>query len=116
VFGEGLLEVLAILYLKKSLDLKGLGGILGMTPSRLGLKLQILEASGLVEATPPHERAGQTHYALTHKGTIIARLGEPVFLYLRLADGWMTSAVEEPAAAEGEARDKIGSDELSAGA
>ena len=36
-------------------------------------------------------------YTLTHKGTMIAKLGEPVFLYLRLADGWMKPVVlEEP--------------------
>src|SRR5438128_10194841 len=39
---------------------------------------------------------------LTHKGIVIARLGEPVFLYLRLAEGWNTPTSEVRPAAEAE--------------
>src|SRR2546422_2116772 len=113
VFGEGLLEILAVVYLKKSVSLAELQGTLGETPAEpLRRKLRILQASGLIQTAAPYERADQAHYTLTHKGTIIARLGEPVFLYLRLAEGWIRSAVEETATAETGASDKI--DEASA--
>lgn len=96
VFGEGLLEILAVMYLKKSVDATELEKILGGVPTALlRRKLRILQASGLVQTATPYARADQVHYTLTHKGTIIARLGEPVFLYLRLADGWTKAIVEE---------------------
>ena len=108
VFGEGLLEILAVVYLKKSISLAELQGTLGETPAEpLRRKLRILQASGLIQTAAPYERADQAHYTLTHKGTIIARLGEPVFLYLRLAEGWIRSAVEEAATAETETSHKI---------
>jgi len=97
VFAEGLLEILA--------ELQGTLG--GTSAELLRRKLRILQASGLVQTAAPYERADQAHYTLTHKGTIIARLGEPVFLYLRLAEGWIKSAIEETATAETEASDKI---------
>src|SRR2546425_1831822 len=79
----------------------------GTSAELLRRKLRILQASGLVQTAAPYERPDQAHYTLTHKGTIVARLGEPVFLYLRLAEGWIKSAIEETATAETEASDKI---------
>src|SRR2546426_524840 len=45
-------------------------------------------------------------FSLTHKGIVIARLGEPVFLYLRLAEGWNTPTSEVRPTAEAEGAEK----------
>lgn len=117
VFGERLLEILAVMYLRKSVSLTELEGILGGVPTALlRRKLRTLQVSGLVQTATPYGRADQAHYTLTHKGTIIARLGEPVFLYLRLAEGWMKSNAEEQPTAVAEAAEKANSDQASAGA
>jgi DNA-binding HxlR family transcriptional regulator len=84
VFGKWSLEILVLLYAMKQLGFedarKSLGGI---SPRVLSEKLKQLEAEDLVlrevlSVSPPRVR-----YRLTDKGLIVARLGEPVFLFLR---------------------------------
>jgi len=101
LFGNRFLEILATIYLKKSVGVRELATILGgFTTPELSQKLRVLEAAGLVESGPPFGQPDSGRYSLTHKGTVIARLGEPVFLYLRLAEGWTTPTAEGQAAAE----------------
>ena len=99
-FGNRLVEILAVIYFKKSVGfqelLKALGG---MSTRKLSGKLQGLEAVGLVEHAGPFGHPTEARYSLTHKGVVITRLGEPVLLYLRLAEGW-TAPIQEPDAAE----------------
>jgi DNA-binding HxlR family transcriptional regulator len=100
VFGEGLLDILAVVYLKQSIAFSDLSTILGgVSRPVLTRKLQVLESQGLIDRVDPRRRADSARFTLTHKGMIIARLGEPVFLYLRLAEGWSKSYVEEHLAA-----------------
>jgi DNA-binding HxlR family transcriptional regulator len=84
VFGKWSLEILVLLYTMKRLGFEDTRRSLGKISSRvLSEKLKQLEAEGLVlrgviSANPP-----RVSYALTEKGLIVARLGEPVFLFLR---------------------------------
>jgi len=101
VFGNRFLEILATVYLKKSVGVRELASTLGeFTTPELSQKLRVLEAAGLVESGPPFGQPDSGRYSLTHKGIVIARLGEPVFLYLRLAEGWTTPTPEGQPTAE----------------
>jgi len=75
--------------------------------------MRVLEAAGLVESASSFGQLDPTRYSLTDKGTIIARPGEPVFLYPRLAEGWTAPILEEHSAAEAEEAEKEGSYEAS---
>src|SRR3989454_9384927 len=107
VFGDRFLEILATIYLKKSVGAGELAAILGgLTTPDISRKLRVLEMAGLVEAGASFGDPDQTRFSLTHKGIVLARLGGPVFLYLRLAGGWDTPASEGRPAAEAEGADK----------
>ena len=107
VFGDRFLEILATVYLKKSVGARELAAILGgLTTPDISRKLRALEMAGLVESGPSFGEPDQTRFSLTHKGIVIARLGEPVFLYLRLAEGWNTPTSEVRPAAEAEGAEK----------
>jgi DNA-binding HxlR family transcriptional regulator len=96
LFGERLLEILAVLALMQPVRFDELEEILGgFSKEALTEKLRTLTASGLVQSEAAYEGLDANRYTLTHKGTIIAHLGEPVFLYLRLAEGWTAPLLEE---------------------
>jgi DNA-binding HxlR family transcriptional regulator len=88
VFGKWCLEIFVILYNLGPAGFerlrKDLGGI---SPRVLSRKLKMMETRGLVQRTvvvgsrPPGVR-----YSLTHDGLILARLGTPVFLFLRFEE------------------------------
>src|SRR2546427_626550 len=84
----------------------------GQAPSRLAPtpdfsgNLRVFEMAGLVETGPSFGAPDKPRFSLTHKGIVIARLGEPVFLYLRLAEGWNTPTSEVRPAAEAEGAEK----------
>ncbi len=61
-------------------------------------RLTALERFGIVQRTVTGESPMDARYALTHKGTVIARLGEPVMLYIRLAEGWFNGQPPAPRA------------------
>ena len=108
IFGNRFLEILATIYLKKSVGASELATILGgFTTPELTRKLEALEAAGLVEKGHSFGQPDSARYSLNHKGTVIARLGEPVFLYLRLAEGWTTPIPEGQPGAEAEAADEV---------
>src|SRR5881397_3359377 len=89
VFGDRFLEILG-----------------GLTTPDISRKLRVLEMAGLVESGPSFGEPDQTRFSLTHKGVVIARLGEPVFLYLRLAEGWNAPTSPVRPAAQAEAAEK----------
>src|SRR3989442_14572253 len=89
VFGDRFLEILAPIYLKKSVGARELAAILGgLTTPDISRKLRVLEKAGLVETGPSFCGPHQTRFSLTHKGIVIARLREPGVLYLMFAEGW----------------------------
>jgi len=53
----------------------------------LSVKLARLERLGFVRRSVLDTRPPGVEYSLTEKGRQVARLGEPVFLYLRLTEG-----------------------------
>jgi len=102
-FGDRLVEILTVVYFKRSVGFPELLKLLGgMSRRDLTRKLQILQAQGLVESAGPFRSNTAARYSLTHKGALITRLGEPVLLYLRLAEGWTTPLVEQPVKTEAE--------------
>ncbi len=89
VFAKWSLEILAVIYLNRRIGFPELQRALGDISVRvLTGKLRDLEKVGLVQREVSGGKTAGTRYYLTHKGLMITRLGEPVFLYLRLADGW----------------------------
>jgi len=101
VFEKWCLEILAVTYLNKSSSLPELERALGaIHPTLLRVKLRKLVAMGLVQTNTVSKRNAERRYSLTHKGQMITRLGEPVFLYLRLADGWRNMPSSETSETE----------------
>ena len=101
VFEKWCLEILAVTYLNKSSSLPELERALGaIHPTLLRVKLRKLVAMGLVQTNTVSKRNAERRYSLTHKGQMITRLGEPVFLYLRLADGWRNAPSTEASETE----------------
>jgi DNA-binding HxlR family transcriptional regulator len=89
VFKKWSLEILAVTALNGSVGAKELKALLGpISSSLLKTRLNQLEKAGLVQREAVTKGPLATRYVLTHKGVMISRLGEPVFLYLRLAEGW----------------------------
>ena len=89
VFGKWSLEILAAMYLVKSIGVSDLKKALRkISDPILKKKLRSLEKAGLIQRQPSGYASSEAQYYLTHKGLMITRLGEPVFLYIRLADGW----------------------------
>jgi len=109
VFGDHFIEILATIYLKKAVDAQELATILGDFPkTEMSRKLRVLETAGLVERGHSFKDPDSARYSLTHKGTVIARLGEPVFLYLRLAEGWTTDPAKDRVVTATEGADQTG--------
>jgi len=92
VFGKQSLETLATIYLYNSVGFSELRSSLGpISFTFLRGKLRQLEKAGFVQREDA-AKGQDARYSLTHTGKMIARLGEPVFLYLRLVGGWGDTA------------------------
>jgi DNA-binding HxlR family transcriptional regulator len=84
VFGKWSLEILVLLYSMKELGFEKIRKSLkGISPRVLSEKLKQLEGEGLVRRDVLSVSPPRVSYRLTEKGLIVARLGEPVFLFLR---------------------------------
>ncbi len=100
IFGKWSLEILAIIHFDRSASFLQIKKALGrITRPVLSAKLRELERAGLVQRSSATARPTASRYTLTHKGLMITRLGEPVFLYLRVASGWRGHTEREPAEA-----------------
>ena len=100
VFAEGAIEILAAVYFTGSIAFADLQRALGdISATLLSARLQELEKMGLLQRDERSKAPVEAHYTLTHKGLLVSHLGEPVFLYLRLAEGW----AERERASAGEA-------------
>ena len=90
VFSKWSIDILAFLFTGRVARFQEIKKAPGPISSRvLSLKLSRLEHLGLVERTVFDTRPPRVQYALTPRGRRVARLGEPVFLYLRLTESSM---------------------------
>jgi len=88
VFGKWSLEILTFLYTASVARFQEIRKALGDISARvLSLKLARLESLGFVHRAVLDTRPPGVEYSLTEKGGEVAKLGEPVFLYLRLMEG-----------------------------
>ena len=88
VFSKWSIEILTILYSVKSSSYSDLKNELrGITSRVLSEKLKKLEQGGLLSRTVLPGRPPRTTYSLTEKGLTVAKLGEPVFLYMAYKEG-----------------------------
>ena len=84
VFSKWSLEILVLLYTMKQLGFEqARRSLKGISPRVLSEKLKHLEAEGLVRREVISQSPPRVSYRLTERGLIVARLGEPVFLFLR---------------------------------
>src|SRR2546427_5730888 len=85
VFAKWCLEILILVYLKKTIGFQELKASLEAISSQvLSLKLRRLEEFGLLQRPTIAGRPPRTMYSLTPNGVIVAHLGEPVLMFLRL--------------------------------
>jgi len=99
IFSQYTIELLTVLYFRNATSFKDIHKALGhISPSVIVRRLTALERFGIVQRTVTGESPMDARYALTHKGTVIARLGEPVMLYIRLAEGWFNGQPPAPGA------------------
>jgi DNA-binding HxlR family transcriptional regulator len=83
VFGKWCIEIFVILYNSGPVGFENLRRDLGrISPRVLSDKLKMMERQGLIQRTLIASRPPGARYSLTAKGVTVARLGEPVFLYL----------------------------------
>lgn len=88
VFGKWSIEILVTLYSLKSAGFEHLRKALGPISSGvLSGKLRALEDQRLILRTIMDSRPPRAQYSLTERGLTVARLGEPVLLYLRYVEG-----------------------------
>ena len=88
VFSKWAIEIMTVLYSVRSSsygDLKR--GLRGITSRVLSEKLKKLEQGGLVHREIVEGRPPRTVYSLTEDGITVAKLGEPVFLFLGYKEG-----------------------------
>jgi len=84
VFGKWSIEILMATYSMKSLGFGDLRHLLNGISSRvLSKKLKELEELGLLERSVIGSRPPKVRYTLSERGEVLAKLGEPVILYLR---------------------------------
>jgi DNA-binding HxlR family transcriptional regulator len=88
IFGKWSVEILTYLYTSEQARFQEIKKALGEISARvLSLKLTRLENLGLVRRRVLDTKPPGVEYSLTDKGLQAAKLGEPVFLYLRLTEG-----------------------------
>lgn len=88
VFSKWSVDILALLYTNRFIGFQELRKGLRTISSRvLSLKLKQMEGLGLVQRAVLQTRPPRVQYSLTEKGLKVAKLGEPVFLYLRFTEG-----------------------------
>ncbi|TMI24908.1 helix-turn-helix transcriptional regulator [Candidatus Bathyarchaeota archaeon] len=88
IFGKWSIEILAILYHIGAVGFEELRRRLGaISPRVLSTKLKVMELQGLVERSVRTSRPIGVRYSLTEEGLTVAKIGEPIFLYLRFCLG-----------------------------
>jgi DNA-binding HxlR family transcriptional regulator len=88
VFSKWSIEILMSTYSLKAVGFGDLKRLLSGVSSRvLSKKLKDLEDLGLIEREVIESRPPKVRYTLSKRGEVLARLGEPVILYLRESMG-----------------------------
>lgn len=91
VFSKWSVEIITFLYFNRQARFQEIKKSLEDISARvLSLKLTRLEDLGLVKRTVLDTRPPGVEYSLTGEGLQAAKLGEPVFLYLRMTEGLLT--------------------------
>ncbi len=86
VFGKWSLDILTLLYMRQSAGFQEIRRGLGRISSRvLSSKLARMQETGLIRRDVKPTRPPRVSYSLTDHGLTVAKLGEPIFLYLRLS-------------------------------
>lgn len=89
VFGKWSLDILTLLYMRQAAGFQEIRRGLGRISSRvLSSKLTRMQETGLIRREVKPSRPPRVTYSLTDRGLTVAKLGEPVFLYLRLSNGF----------------------------
>lgn len=84
VFGKWSIEIILSTYSMKSVGFGDLRRLLkGISSRVLSKKLKDLEELGFLERSVIESRPPKVRYTLSKKGELLAKLGEPVILYLR---------------------------------
>ncbi|HEV2225422.1 MAG TPA: winged helix-turn-helix transcriptional regulator [Nitrososphaerales archaeon] len=92
VFSKWSIEILTILYSVRSASYGDLRrGLKGVSSRVLSEKLKRLEMGGLLRRAIVEGRPPRTTYSLTDDGITVAKLGEPVFLFLGFKEGLYSS-------------------------
>lgn len=92
IFGKWTIELLTVLYAVGDAGFQDLRGSLGGISSRiLSQRLKTLERFGIVNRSVLSTRPPRVQYRLTEKGLTIAKLGEPVFLFLGFTERLLPS-------------------------
>lgn len=87
VFGKWSLDILTLLYLHHEAGFQEMRRELGRISSRvLSTKLKRMQDTGLIRRDVKPTHPPRVAYSLTERGLMVAKLGEPVFLYLRLSN------------------------------
>jgi DNA-binding HxlR family transcriptional regulator len=88
VFSKWSVDIIALLYTNRFIGFQEIRKDLAGISSRvLSLKLKQMEGHGLIQRAVLQTRPPRVQYSLTEKGRRVAKLGEPVFLYLRFTEG-----------------------------
>src|SRR2546425_718602 len=91
-------SALAPIYAHKTLGFQEIRHAMpGMSARILSVKLSRLKELGLVHREVLDTKPPRVQYSFTEKGLRVAKLGEPVFLYLRFAEGLLLEEDAEAA-------------------
>lgn len=96
IFGKWSADVLLALHARPSVGFEDLRRSLpGISPRVLSLKLKELEQNGMVTREILDTRPPRVHYSLTERGWTVAWLAQPIFMFLRLTERNLQSALAE---------------------
>jgi len=99
VFGKWSVDILTLIYAHKALGYQEiLRAMPGMSGRVLSDKLARLQELGLVHREVLDTKPPRVQYSFTEKGLRVAKLGEPVFLYLRFTEGLLFLSKDAEAA------------------
>ncbi len=99
VFGKWSVDILTLIFAHKALGYQEiLRAMPGMSGRVLSDKLARLQELGLVHREVLDTKPPRVQYSFTEKGLRVAKLGEPVFLYLRFTEGLLFLAKDVEAA------------------
>ncbi|MEM0118147.1 MAG: helix-turn-helix domain-containing protein [Conexivisphaerales archaeon] len=89
LFGKWTIEILTVIYNMGSPRFGEIKNILkGASSKVISNRLKLLEDFGMIEREVESGRPPSVRYRLTEDGRVIAKLGEPVFLFFGIVKGF----------------------------